>query len=111
MLSDYVSLAVQLLFHHVGLVEIPAVDAGRLGGDELNGRDVEVLTEGIAGQVDIVAFKDAALGENAGALALEVHAGRREQAELLQIVIERRPSDIQSHPDESRVAGVTYRLL
>ena len=110
MLFDHVAVPVQLFLHHVGLVEIPAVDAGRLGGDELDGGDVEVLTEAVGRQVDVAAAEGLPVGEDAAALAGEVHAGLVEEAEGLQIVVEGGGADAQGHLHEGRVAGVSHRL-
>ena len=110
MLLDHVALSVQLPLHHIGLVEIPAVDAGRLGGDELDGGDVEVLTEAVGCQVDVMAAKFLPVDEDAPALAGEVHAGLVKEAEGIQIVIEGGGPDAQGHLDEGRVAGVSHRL-
>ena len=89
MLFDYVAVLVQFLLHHVGLIEISPVDAGRLCGDKLNGGNNEVLSECVAGQIDIVAAKFLTAGEHAASLALEVHTGGREEPKLLQVVIKR----------------------
>ena len=109
MLLDHVAVAVQLLIHHVGLVEVSAVDAGGLGGDELERGDVEVLAKGVAGQIQ--GGERLPGGEDAPHVPLEVHACLVHQAEVLHVVVEPVGPHGQADADKGRVAGVPHRLL
>ena len=108
-LLDHVAVAVQLLIHHVGLVEVSAVDAGGLGGDELEGGDVVVLAKGVAGQIQ--GGERLPGGEDAPHVPLEVHACLVHQAEVLHVVVEPVGPHGQADADKGRVAGVPHRLL
>ena len=46
-LTEDVALVVQHLFYQIGGIQIAAVDGGCLGPDQLQGRDVEGLSEGV----------------------------------------------------------------
>ena len=109
MLLDDVAVAVQLPLYHVGGVEVPAVDAGGLGGDDLEGGDVVVLAEGVAGQIQ--GGEVLAAGEDAPHVTLEVHAGLLHQPEGLHIVVEPVGAHAQADADEGGVAGVPHCLL
>ena len=104
-----VAVAVHDLLHQIGGVQIAAVDAGGLGRDQGQRRDVEVLAEGVAGQVQLGEVLGA--GENAGGLAVQVHAGAVHQAEVVHVFIELLVAQLQAEGDEGGVAGVGRRLL
>ena len=106
MLGDDVAVIVQDLVHHIGGVQVAAVDAGRLGPDQRQGRDVEGLAEGIGRQGDHVGVELRPAGENSADLADHVHAGGLHKAEGLQIVIVAVRTDLQAHGDKGWVAGV-----
>ena len=106
MLGDDVAVLVLHLFHHIGGMEIAAVDTGRLGGDELEGRHGEGLAEGVAGHVDLRAVEGFAVGKDALGLPGEVHTGGLKEAEVLQIVVVGVGPDLVAHADKGRVAGI-----
>ena len=110
-LPDHVAVLVQLLFHHMGLVEVSAVDTGRLGGDELDGGDVEALTESVGGQIAL-GFREILKGSvDAGPLALEIHAGGVMETEGVHIIIIFLGPYAKGNVNKGRVAGVSHRLL
>ena len=108
MLIGDVAVAVGDLVDEIGRVQIAAVDAGRLRRDERDGRDVAVLAEGVAREVELGHVLRR--GEDAGGLAAEVDAGLLHQAEGLHIVIVFLRPDLQTVGDEGWVAGVGDRL-
>ena len=107
MLFHHGAAVIQDLLHHIGGIQIAAVDGGRLGADQLQGRDIEGLAEGIGRQGDHVGVKAFLIGENARHLADHVHAGLFHQAEGLEVLIIGLRADLQAHGNEGRVAGVS----
>ena len=95
----------------MGLVQVAAVDAGRLGRDELDGRDVEFLAEGVGGQVRPGLGEGLVGREDAGPLALQVHPGGVEEPEGVQIIIISPGAHAESNVHEGGVAGMAHRLL
>ena len=109
MLIHHSAAAVPDLLHHMGLVQVAAVDAGGLCGDEGDGGHVEVLAEGVAGQIQL---GKVALGhEDAGGLTGQIDAGAFQQAEGAHILVEGICSQSQATVDEGGVTGVTGGLL
>ena len=53
MAGENIAVTVHHPLHHIGGVEVAAVDAGGLGGNKGNGGGIEVLPEGVAGQVQL----------------------------------------------------------
>ena len=111
MLAQDVPLPVQHLLHHIGLVEVAAVDTGRLGPDQLDGGDVEGLAEGVGGQGDDVGIEALFVRKDALGLADHVHAGLFHQAEGLEVFVKLAGAQGLADFDEGRVAGVAHRLF
>ena len=109
MLIHHSAAAVPDLLHHMGLVQVAAVDAGGLCGDEGDGGHVEVLAEGIAGQIQL---GEVALGhKDAGGLTGQIDAGAIQQTEGAHILVEGIRSQPQATVDEGGVTGVAGGLL
>ena len=88
MLFNDVAVSVQHLVHDIGRVKIAAVDAGRLGPDQLQGRDVEGLAESVGRQGDHVGVEVLLVGEDALALAhRHIEPRRVHQAEGAKIAV------------------------
>ena len=109
MLIGDVAVTVHDLLHQIGGVQIAAVDAGRLGRDQGHGGDVEVLAEGVAGQVQL--GEALGTGEHAAGLAVQIHAGALHETEVVHIFIELLVAQLQTEGDESGVAGMGRGLL
>ena len=94
--------------HQIGAAEVAAVDAGGLGRNKGDGGDVEVLTEGVAGQVQL--GEAGGVGKDAHGLAAQVDAGVVHEAEGLHVVVERGVAQLQTVGDEGGVAGIPHGL-
>ncbi|CAN3988299.1 Restriction endonuclease subunit S, partial [Dysosmobacter welbionis] len=105
-LTEDVALVVQHLFYQIGGVQIAAVDGGCLGPDQLQGRDVEGLSEGVGRQGNHVGVEAVLIGKDAFRLRRQVDTGGLHEAEGLQIAVVCLRADLQAHGDEGRVAGV-----
>ena len=110
MLGQNVAILVQHLLHNVGLIEIAAVDAGRLSPDQLDGRHVEGLAEGVGCQRHHLRVEALFILKNALHLTDHVDAGLIHQAEGFQIFVVGLRSHGQAHADKGRVAGMAHRL-
>ena len=109
MAGENIAVAVHHPLHHIGGVEVAAVDAGGLGGNKGNGGGIEVLPESVAGQVQL---RGGLLGgEDAQGLTVQVDATAVYEAEALHIIIELLRAQAQAVGDEGGVTGVTRRLL
>ena len=106
MLTEDVALVVQHLFYQIGGIQIAAVDGGCLGPDQLQGRDVEGLSEGVGRQGNHVGVEAVLIGKDAFRLRRQVDTGGLHEAEGLQIAVVCLRADLQAHGDEGRVAGV-----
>ena len=111
MLFQDAAVTVQNLLHHIGLVEVAPVDAGRLGPNQLQRCDVEGLTEGIGSQGDEVGVEVLFTRENSLNLADHIHVGLFHQAEGLEVFVICAGSHRLADLDEGRVAGVPHRRL
>ena len=108
MAIEDVAVAVAALLHQVGLVEIAAVDAGGLRRNEVEGRHGEVLSEGVAGEVEL--GKGVLLSEHALCLAAQIYARCAVETEGIEIVVESIRPQPQTVGDKGGVAGITHRL-
>ena len=107
MLADDVAVVVQDLIHQIGGIQVAAVDGGRLGPDQLQGRDVEGLAEGVGGQGHHVGVEVLLRGKDAAPhLRRQIHAGGLHEAEGLEILVISLGADLEAHGDKGRVAGV-----
>ena len=104
MLGDDIAVLVGDLFDEIGRIKVAAVDAGALRREQRDGRDVEVLAEGVARQRQRRIF-NFAVDETAG-LACGVDTGLLRQAEVLHVLVELVVADAKTDVDERRVAGV-----
>ena len=110
MLGQNVAVLVQHLLHNVGLIEIAAVDAGRLSPDQLNRCHVEGLAEGVGRQRHHLRVEALFILKNALHLTDHVDAGLIHQTEGFQILVVGLRSHGQAHADKGRVAGMAHRL-
>ena len=94
--------------HQIGAAEVAAVDAGGLRRDEGDRGDVEVLAEGIAGQIQL--GEAGGVGKDAHGLAAQVDAGVIHEPEGLHVAVERGVAQLQTVGDEGGVAGVPHGL-
>lgn len=104
MLGDDVAVLVGDLFDKIGRIEVAAVDAGALRRQQRDGRDVEVLAEGVARQRQRRIFNFAV--DEAAGLARGVDAGLLRQAEVQHVLVELVVADAKADVDERGVAGV-----
>lgn len=89
-------------------MQIAAVDAGGLGRDQGQRRDVEVLAEGVARQRQRRIFNFAV--DEAAGLARGVDAGLLRQAKVQHVLVKLVVADAKADVDERGVAGVGERL-
>ncbi len=111
MLLKDVSLAVQHLLHHIGLIEVAAVDTGRLGPDQLQGSDIECLTEGIGRKGDQIGVEILLTRKNPLNFADHINVCLLHQAKSLEILIKRAGTQRLANLDKGRIAGVSHRLF
>ena len=109
MAGNNITAAVHHALHHIGGVEVAAVDSGRLRRDERYRGGIEVLAEGVAGQIQLRGRFQR--GENARGLAVQINAAAADQAEILHVLIEFFFTQPQAVGDEGGVAGVSRCLL
>ena len=109
MAGQYITVAVHHTLHHIGCVQIAAVDARCLRGNESHRGGIEVLAEGVAGQIQL---RGRFLrGKNTRGLAVEINAAAIHQTEVFHIAVELLRAQPQSVGDKGGVAGVARRFL
>ena len=107
MLLDDIPISIQYLIHHIGRIQVSAVDAGRLGPDQLQRRDVEGLAEGVGRQGDHVGVEGLLIGEDALALAhRHVEPRGVHEAEGAEVLVVLLGAHLQADGDKGGVAGV-----
>jgi len=99
-----ISSRVPDLFDDVGLHQVSAVDRRAGGVQKLQRRHRHRLAEADAG--DVHPLDPRLVDQDAGALAGDVHARHRSQAERLQIPVKALDAQPQPQLHEHRVAGV-----
>ena len=109
-MGEHIAIVVQHLIHDVGLIEVAAVDTGRLSPDQLNGGHVEGLAEGVGGKGHHLRVEVVLVNKNALHLADHVNAGLIHQSEGFQILVIGLRADGKAHFNKGRVAGMAHRL-